>query len=546
MAQDEQLIEAEHANRTGSASKALGMLAAVSAGGLMALRMKPAPFMFLAGAAAVALLGRKRVIQPSRPLELMPERPVEPAEPPRMEVDAWLARQIEREQQAPIITLDVETLPESTPPAPEPFETAQASLEIPMVPAADAEEFSAKSTFSPQQPEAMPSPPIETAKPAPVPAVSLWDAPLASPGTEAPAPAAGETLRTGLHPESGGGGFLFPSESTPSQPLAAEELYPPPPAGKPNASWLLGIEPLPSWDELAADSPAASPTPSPDFAFLAEPPGAASYTPQPAPVPAAKPPEQPLFIPSLFQGGALPDEITVADEPPRIDQAPDPALMPFPPSAANEVIGVEQPLPVPGPFVAPTETSSSASDLGSASPAEPTAHSLWPGMAATADPASEPQMAGQHPTEAAELAELIPVSLADPGEASFDDPLAALEEDPTSLPGGLPPPPPLRPLAPVVEAEIIVRPRGLGFSRVQARHSPAEDTDTAAQPQSSSPVPVESPVSSSVGELEDSPAESGSAPQASTPPIPVIPPAPVVLPREQKARKTWRSWWRGD
>ena len=549
MAQDEQLIETDHASRPGGASKALGVLAAVSAGGLMALRMKSAPFMFLAGAAAVALLGRKRIIPSSRPLELMPERPVEPAEPPRVEIDAWLVRQMEREQQAPVITLDVESLPETTPPAPEPLETAKAALEPPVQPPAAFGEFFATIATVPQEPEAMLSTLVETVKPDPVPAVSLWDAPLASPGPEVAAtPPAEEPLRLSLEAESAGAGFFFPSEPATSPSPAGQVLYPAPPAGKPNSSWLLGIEPLPSWDELAADSPATSSKPSPDFAFLAEPPGAASYTPQPAPPLAPKPPEQPLFIPSLFQGGALPDEITVADEPPappRLDEEPELASAQAPPATTAETIPTQQPSTGLWPSVEPTAPPAPLAEPASTTLGEPVMASPLPGAEFTSAPASPPPMPEPSPASTAELAELIPVSLAAPGEASFDDPLAALEENPANLPGGLPPQPPLRPLAPVVEAEIIVRPRSLAFSRVQARQSP-ENADSAAQPTPFAPAaPAEAPASPPVGEFESLP-EPGTTSQASTPPIPAIPPAPVVLPREQKARKTWRSWWRGD
>ena len=120
----------------------------------------------------------------------------------------------------------------------------------------------------------------------------------------------------------------------------------------------------------------------------------------------------------------------------------------------------------------------------------------------------------------------MPVTLASPGEATFDDPLAALEENPSSIPGGLPPPPPLRPHAPVIEAEIVVRPRGFGATRVQPK-----------EPEAAPVEPVEPP-------SLDTPFLATEPPASPAPPI--IPPAPVVLPREQKARKTWRSWWRGD
>lgn len=451
MAPNEQLMETDNASHSSGASKALGVLAAISAGGLVAMRMKPSPLMFLAGAAAVAFLGRKRIVPASRPLELLPQRPPEPPPPPpRVEVDAWLARQVEREQQAPIITLDVETLPETIPPAPEPLETAKAAL-----------------------PEVFPS----------------WSRPA-----EKPAIAPIEPFFT-PQSEIDGAGFLFPSEPLP-EPLEAPpapflNLDPAPPSAPSNASWLLGIEPLPSWDELTAAPSSSPPAPTSDFAFLAEPPGAASYTPQPAPVPtsppatpAPPPPVQPLFIPTLFQGGALPDEITVSEEP-----APAPVVEPAAPSLEAFTAFEAIPFPAPPPPPAPVE------------------------------PAPEPEIS-------LSLPELVPVTLASPGEATFDDPLAALEENPSSIPGGLPPPPPLRPHAPVIEAEIVVRPRGFGAPRVQPK-----------EPEAAPIEPVESP-------SPDTPFLASEPPASPTPPI--IPPAPVILPREQKARKTWRSWWRGD
>ena len=446
MAPHEQLMETDTASHSSGASKALGVLAAISAGGLVAMRMKPSPLMFLAGAAAVAFLGRKRIVPASRPLELLPQRHPEPTPPPRVEVDAWLARQVEREQQAPIITLDVETLPETIPPAPEPLETAKAAL-----------------------PEVFPS----------------WSMPA-----EKPAIAPIEPFFT-PQPETDGSGFFFPSEPLEETPAPFLNLDPAPPSAPSNASWLLGIEPLPSWDELTAAPSSSPPRPTSDFAFLAEPPGAASYTPQPAPVPtpppatpAPPPPVQPLFIPSLFQGGALPDEITVTEEP-----APAPVVEPAAPSLEAFTAFEAIPFPSPPPPPAPIE------------------------------PTPEPEIS-------LSLPELVPVTLASPGEATFDDPLAALEENPSSIPGGLPPPPPLRPHAPVIEAEIVVRPRGFGASRVQPKKPEAAPIEVVEPPSLDTPFLATEPPAS--------------------PAPPIIPPAPVVLPREQKARKTWRSWWRGD
>jgi hypothetical protein len=444
MAPHEQLMETDNASHSSGASKALGVLAAISAGGLVAMRMKPSPLMFLAGAAAVAFLGRKRIVPASRPLELLPQRPPEPAPPPRVEVDAWLARQVEREQQAPIITLDVETLRETLSPAPEPLETAQAAL-----------------------PEVFPSWSMPAEKPATAP-IEPFSMPQA---------------------ETDGAGFLFPSEPLEAPPAPFLNLHPALPSAPSNTSWLLGIEPLPSWDELTADPASAPPRSSSDFAFLAEPPGAASYTPQPAldPTPSPSPspaPIQPLFIPSLFQGGALPDEITVTEE-----SIPAPVLEPAAPSVGAFTAFEAIPFPAPPPPPAPVE------------------------------PSPEPETI-------LSLPELVPVTLASPGEATFDDPLAALEENPSGIPGGFPPPPPLRPHAPVIKAEIVIRPRGFGASLAQLKEPEVAPID-----------PVEAPPL-------DTPFLATEPPASPAPPI--IPTAPVVLHREQKARKTWRSWWRGD
>jgi hypothetical protein len=143
------------------------------------------------------------------------------------------------------------------------------------------------------------------------------------------------------------------------------------------------------------------------------------------------------------------------------------------------------------------------------------------------------------PTLAVEALE-VPVAFAGPGEATFDDPLAFLEENPSSLPGGLAPPPPLRPLAPVVEAEIVVRPRGLAVTKVQPKSAAEVSHEFTPSLPTDPMVTLEEPF-----EIKTPPASSSEVDRA-TIPVPELPPAPIVLPREQKARKTWRSWWRGD
>lgn len=420
----------------------------------MAVRMKPGPLLFLAGVAAAALVSRKRVIRPSRPLELLPERPPEPPPQPLPEVDAWLTRQIEREQQAPVITLDVVEAPQDSIPAPEPLETAREALHAVSAPPEEKVESSILGT----------SWPVAAEKPAEAISPSFFDVAW----LPDPPPAA-------VSPEADGLGFIVPPVEEPVKPFL--DFEPSEPVTALNASWLLGIEPLPSWDEQRSADPASSATAAPsDASFLDEAPGPSSFTSQPVPELAPSPPvpAQPVFVPALFQGAELPDEITMAE-------------LPVLPEAAD-----------------------------SAAPEDPVLDQV---MTSLFVPAPPPEV------------QEVPVTLAKPGEATFDDPLAALGENPSQVPGGTPPPPPLRPLAPVVEAEIVVRPRGFSQNKIQAKNAPDNVGDVAV------PEPVTEP-----------PPVPGTPPELNTP-APFsggLPPAPVVLPREQKARKTWRSWWRGD
>lgn len=450
MVPDEQNTLAEHSSKPAAPSKALSVLAAVSAGGLMAVRMKPGPLLFLAGVAAAALVSRKRIIRPTRPLELLPERPPEPAPQPLPEVDAWLTRQIEREQQAPVITLDVVEAPQESIPAPEPLETARRALHAISIPPEERLESSI-------------SGPVEAEKTVVATPHSFFDVSWLPDPPKVEVPTETNEL-----------GFIVPPLEEPVKPFLDFESDEPVRAL--NASWLLGIEPLPSWDERSAD-PASSPPPaSSDARFLDEAPGPSSFTSQPVPEcsPSPPAPAQPVFVPALFQGAELPDEITMAELP-----------------------------------VLPEATPSDG-------PQEPVLDQV---MTSLFVPAPPPEV------------EEVPVTLAKLGEATFDDPLAALEESPTQVPRGTPPPPPLRPLAPVVEAEIVVRPRGFSQTKVQAKNA-SDNVEGLPAPEPFADSPL----------VPDAPPD----PQAPTPFSGSLPPAPVVLPREQKARKTWRSWWRGD
>jgi hypothetical protein len=119
------------------------------------------------------------------------------------------------------------------------------------------------------------------------------------------------------------------------------------------------------------------------------------------------------------------------------------------------------------------------------------------------------------PSAQTEHAREIPVQLAQPGEASFDSPmLSAVWPPPEAV--ALP----VQPVTPViVEAEIILRPR-----------APTHNTVTSkAAPFSATLAPL-------------APADAEITGTAAEP----IPRAPVQSPREQLARSSWRSWWRGD
>jgi hypothetical protein len=473
MAPDEQIITQHTASPAGGASKALGVLAAVSAGGLMALRMKQAPLFFLAGAAVAALLSRKRVVPAAKPMQLMPQREPEPV-PPKVvtapsEIEAWLARQLERDQQTPVITLEVVEA------SPEPQITALEALKPEVVERVDLAPAATKGLFE------------VPAVPAAEPVVS-WGSFLA----EKPS-------------EPDGGGFVVPAAEPEPQHTPEPLIFDGPVTASPrdeassNASWLLDIEPLPSLDELTADAPSNEAPASPDQAtFMALAPEFAPIfeAPDVPPMPAT---EIPAFIPALFQGAELPDEINVAEAP-----------------AAVVELDVE--------------TTEPEAEL-------PAVESAMAGLFMPASAPSEP------PTLSVEALE-VPVSIAEPGEASFDDPLAFLEQNPSAVPGGIAPQPPLRPLAPMVEAEIIVRPRGLSVTKVEAKPAFEAAVEFGV-------VPIERDEEGMV--TLDQPFELKTPPPPDSPPVekpvvpqPELPPAPVVLPREQKARKTWRSWWRGD
>ena len=506
--------EETNASEKPGVGKILGAAAAVAAGGLLALRMRPASFLFLAGAAAAALIARKKSA-PARPLQLLPptpqpeevpapeipaEKPAEepvssftappPAAPAPNPIEGWLARQLERERNSPIITLEVLT-PEISPPAAE----LPPTPELPAVPEPEPEPekpvWGAGFIFEPETPV------FEKTEPeAPAPKIE---------------PAAPELPSVDFR-------LLQALESTESSPTA-------PPTSGASAAWLLGIEPLPSWEE--SSSPSLFETPPEPLIPMDEAPLTTSVQETPAP----PPPPEPAYVPPLFEGGMFPDEI-------RVDSPPEPPSLMHTEVAALETAAPEPtPLPLtPEPwFEQPTQLVPQ--------PAEPTrviaAPAQPPAPAVIAAPASLVAAIDQFlkapppaPAPVTNLDELMPLEAASASLPAMPEP-APPPPAAEPLPLDITPPfvspflssaPPLHPIAPASTAElspITPRPRGLGQTAVVPRHpfadplSPAPDTEAAPAPSAEEP-PVE------------------------------LPPAPVVLPREQKAKRTWRSWWRGD
>ena len=139
-------------------------------------------------------------------------------------------------------------------------------------------------------------------------------------------------------------------------------------------------------------------------------------------------------------------------------------------------------------------------------------------------PETEPQ--SEEPPAAAPAPEIF-VQIAAPGDASFDPPLAAAPHNPWQTEPDVfataPAPPAQTQMpSPIVEAEIILRPRAPTQNAVVTKskfappsfgkHFTAESSDTP---------PVE-------GEND------------------AHFPGPLQSPREPSPRSTWRSWWRGD
>lgn len=124
----------------------------------------------------------------------------------------------------------------------------------------------------------------------------------------------------------------------------------------------------------------------------------------------------------------------------------------------------------------------------------------------------------QEAAPAIETPEIL-VQIAAPGEASFDPPLALVRDNPWMPPVEAPPPPPqASPLGPVVEAEIVLRPRAPTQVAVVPKAKPA------------SPRPVKPTATATAASSEGS----------------TLARAPLQSPHEQGVPTAWNSWWRGD
>ncbi|MFN0075054.1 MAG: hypothetical protein ACKVY0_01135 [Prosthecobacter sp.] len=193
-------IPTDHATHAGQPPGALAMLAATALGGVIVSRMNKTPLILAAGAAALALLNRKKVSTPKAAPPCAPE-PVQaqPKIQPQSQIEQWLTQQIHREENAPFIEL---------PPA-----AASIEPEDDYIPQSLLSDDAAEITVAPPPHDAFAS----LTEP-------VFRMPKAAPMRFEPKPALS---------------VLQALEATESCPTL-------------DAAWILGVEPLPSLNESAA------------------------------------------------------------------------------------------------------------------------------------------------------------------------------------------------------------------------------------------------------------------------------------------------------
>ncbi|MDB6004458.1 MAG: hypothetical protein JWR15_1445, partial [Prosthecobacter sp.] len=215
----------------------------------------------------------------------------------------------------------------------------------------------------------------------------------------------------------------------------------------------------------------------------------------------------PVFFAPVFEGAAFPDEIQVASAPAFESIAPAPVFEMIAPAPVSEPIAPEfEPI----------------ADIPSFEPTAP----LTAADLEDLTPIPEPEPASEAPPViAAQPAPEISVQLAAPGDASFDSPLAAAPENPWESKPDVPvispyAPPSSYTTSPIVDAEIILRPR-----------APMQNNVTAKSKYS-----PPNPIKKDFAETFDTAPTTASNDLSSE----NVPPATAKPPR------TWRSWWRGD
>lgn len=544
----------------------------------------PVPQALAAEPAPVEPISVSAPVAPA-PFSLLPPPP-DPAIDAR--VQAWLARQMDREERASaqesVILSEPETPSLAAPwPPPEPVIPPMSEDAAHAIAAPAREETTLKeeqeeddyrpeplvadptADSSPWQPDAFAAlteprpgpasapastrtatPPQATPKLSPPPAVQALESEpaVASPAVpqpvlrppvvmeDLPRPVFSSSFKPLSHP--------LPAHRPPTAPLAAPGI---------SASAIPGIEPLPSWNEISVRRPQLQQSSS---TFLAPFPSAVSTVPaadlSAAPTTVGVDLEA-LFDRPVHEGSPLPDEIHVSEQDADTSAAPATAPLftaaPHALSAAplfQESACAEAPIPevpvssVPAPastsiFAAapPVLTSPSPWAPASAAPPSPPApedpmESFFSALkAGTSSAFEETKTDTDMPAPVPE----IDVQVAAVGEAWFDSPLAAADVPNPWLPpkgdvdgsdvpltSSFAPLTPSSSLAPVVEAEVVLRPRAPTQASVVAKNPPVKPAVVDAGD------PAQADVSA-----------------AST---------PVNSSAEQKARANWRSWWKGD
>jgi hypothetical protein len=444
--------------RTGHAPGALALLTATALGSIAASRLPKAPLVLAAGAAALALLKQKKTPPPRVVAEPSPFTPPPPPAdiPQQSQVEQWLHQQIEREAQAPVIPLsspDISAIPEENEYIPQSFLIDDAEENAPESTAHESFATLTEPVRRVMSPAAEPEPVIAARAPESPPAFRFTPpAPVVERGSD-DLPA------------------LQALEATEACPTAS------------NAAWLLGIEPVPSLSEPA--TPASS---EERVSFFT-----------------AAPAAPPVFTMPVFQGGTLPDEIDVVPPP-----APEPPVAHLLPVFTAPAAVTMEPTPLSSPLVLTSFPFFAAIPSTSPVPVP---------MSAEEPPAPVAESAPVPVVDVVDVVE-IAVQLAAPGEASFDAPLdpwqSAIEPPAPETAASVEAAPPSPPSGPVIDAEIILRPR-----------APTQNTVTA-KTRPFAPVIAKSVASDEAPALD---------PAASAIPSPPSPP---------NKRPSWRSMWRGD